>query len=156
MERNVKFLSLYPLLALLTPFPLILFTTGEVTGCTNEAAEGAKNAQRNPPSCFFISCFTVSVNPSINTPESSNDLMVLIISFTSSFQINKSNPFSALTTPFPLIFLSNLFIAFEVKLITNPSKLSLAKGIATFLSAFLRKLAKQKPNDPPDRIILDI
>ena len=85
---------------------------------------------------FFNSCFTVSVNPSINTPESSNDFVIFIISFISSFEINKVNPFPALTAPFPLIFLSNLFIALEVVLLTNPGKLFLAKGIATFVSAF--------------------
>ena len=46
--------------------------------------------------------------------------------------MNKVNPFPVLTAPFPLIFLSNLFIAFEAKLLTNPGKLSLAKGIARF------------------------
>ena len=86
---------------------------------------------------FVVSCFTVSVTPSINTPESSNDFMILIISFISSFKINKVNPFPALTAPFPLIFLSNLFIAFEVKLLTNPGKLFPAKGITAFASAFL-------------------
>ena len=49
--------------------------------------------------------------------------------------MNKSNPFSAMTVPFSLNFLSNLFIAFEVKLLTNPGKLSLAKEIAIFVSA---------------------
>ena len=34
------------------------------------------------------------------------------------------------------IFLSNLFIKFDVKLLTNPGKLSLAKGTAIFVSAF--------------------
>ena len=29
--------------------------------------------------------------------------------------MNKTNPFSALTAPFPLTFLSNLFNAFEIK-----------------------------------------
>ena len=62
--------------------------------------------------------------------------MILVISFVCSFEINKVNPFSALTAPFPLIFLSNLFIAFEVKLLNYPGKLSLAKGIAIFVSAF--------------------
>ena len=52
----------------------------------------------------------------------------------SSFKINKLNPFPALTDPFPLISLSNLFISFEVKLLTNQGKLSLAEGIATFVS----------------------
>ena len=85
---------------------------------------------------FFISYFTVSVTPPINTPESSNDFVILIISFISSFQINKVNPFPALTPPFPLIFLSNLFIAFEAKLLTNPGKLSLAKRIAKSVSVF--------------------
>ena len=49
--------------------------------------------------------------------------------------------FSALTAPFPLIFLSNLFVALEVKLLTTSDKLSLVKGIAIFVSAFFPKLA---------------
>ena len=73
--------------------------------------------------------------------------MILIISFISSFKINKVNPLPAPTAPFPLIFLSNLFIAFEVILLTNPAKLSLPKGIATFVRAFFPKLANQEPKD---------
>ena len=74
---------MYPFPALLTPLPLIPFTTEEITGCTNEAAKGAKEAGRNSPSYFFISCFTVSVIPSINTFESSNGFMIFLISFIS-------------------------------------------------------------------------
>ena len=85
---------------------------------------------------FLFLCFTVSVTPSVNTLESSNGFMILIISFISSFEIKKVNPFPALTAPFPLIFLSNLFIAFEVNLRTNPGKLSLAEKIAIFASVF--------------------
>ena len=48
----------------------------------------------------------------------------------------KVNPFPALTAPFPLIFLSHLFIVFEVILLTNSGKLSPAKGTATFLVLF--------------------
>ena len=73
---------------------------------------------------FFFSCFTVLVTPSVNTPKSYSDFTILIISCISSFEINKVNPFPALTAPFPLILLSNLFIAFEAKLLTNPGKLS--------------------------------
>ena len=63
--------------------------------------------------------------------------MILIISFISSFEINKVNRFSALTTPFSLIFLSSLFIAFEAKLLTDRGKLSLPKGIArSFITFF--------------------
>ena len=51
--------------------------TKEITGCTIEAAKSANKAPRNPPSCF--SCFTVLVIPTVNTPEFSNDFMVLII-----------------------------------------------------------------------------
>ena len=40
-------------------------------------------------------------------------------------------------------------MAFKVKLPTNPGKLSLAKGIATFVSTFLLKLANQEPQNPP-------
>ena len=64
-------------------------------------------------------------------------------------EINKAQFFPALTAPFPLIFLSNLFIVFEVKLITNPGKLSLTKRVAMFISAFFLKLPYQEPKDPP-------
>ena len=90
--------------------------------------------------CFLISCFAVLVTPSINTPESSSDFMTLI-SLVSSFEINKAHPFSAITPSSPLFFFfSNLFIAFEVKLLTNPGKLSLAKRIERSVITFLPKL----------------
>ena len=54
--------------------------------------------------------------------------------------MNKVNLFPALTVPFPLIFFSSVFIAFEVILLTNAGKLSLAKGVATVFSVFLPKL----------------
>ena len=47
-----------------------------VTVETNEVAKGAKKDPRSPPSCFFMSCFTVSVIPSINTPEYFNYFMI--------------------------------------------------------------------------------
>ena len=65
--------------------------------------------------------------------------MILIISFISSFEINKVNLFPAQTAAFPRIFLSNLFIVFEVKLLTNLDKLSLAIGIAIFVRTKERK-----------------
>ena len=133
---------MYPLPALLTSLPLILFTTEEISGGTNEAAKDPKKAPRNLPSCFFISCFTDSVTLSINAHECSSDFMILTTLVISSFEINKANPFPALTAPFPFIFLSYLFIAFEVKMLTNPGKLSLAKGIAIFVSDFLTKNQK--------------
>ena len=74
----------------------------------------------------------------------------------SSFEIDKMNLFPALTTPFSLTFSPYLFIAFEVKLFTNPSKFSLAKGAAIFVSPCFPKLYKQKPKHPTDWIILDI
>ena len=129
-------MPIYPFPVLLTPRPLIHFTTEEITDCTNKAAKGANKAGKNLCSCFFISCFTVSVILSINTFESSNYFMVLIISFISSFEIDKVNSFSVLTAPFPLIFLWDLFITSEVKLFTNLGELSLAKGIAAFFSTF--------------------
>ena len=62
--------------------------------------------------------------------------MILIILFIPSFEINKVNIFLALTSPFPVFFLSNLFTEFKAKLLTNPGRLSLAKGIETFFTAF--------------------
>ena len=73
--------------------------------------------------------------------------MILTLSFIPSFEINKVNPFPALTAPFSLIFDSNLLIAFEVKLLTIPGKLFLTKGIATFVSAFFPKLDNQQQKD---------
>ena len=104
-------------------------------------------------SVIFISCFTVSIIPSINLFESSNDFMFVIISFISSIDMNWVNPFPSLTAPFPFLFLSSLFIAFEAKLLINPGKVSLAKGITTFISVFLPKLGNQELKDPPDWII---
>ena len=91
----------------------------------------------------------------MNKFESSNDLMILLISFISSFEINKVNPFPALTGPFPLIFLSNVFIEFEGELLTNLGKLSLVKGKARSVTTFfyLNYLALRK--NPPDWIIFD-
>ena len=66
-----------------------------------------------PLRVFFISCFTVLVTLSVNTSESSSDVMILTISSTFSFKMNEVNPLLALTVPFPIIFLSNLFIAFD-------------------------------------------
>ena len=100
-------------------------------------ANGANNAGRNQHSCFFISVFNDSVIPSINTFEYPNDFMILIISFISSFKINKTNPFPASTAPFPSIFLSNIFIAFEAKLLANLGKLFLANEIETFVRTFV-------------------
>ena len=42
--------------------------------------------------------------------------------------MNQVNSFIALTAPFPRNFLSNLFTAFEGKLLSSPGKLSLAKS----------------------------
>ena len=70
---------MYPFPPLLTPLPLITFTTEEITGCRNEAANSVNNAGRNLSSCFSISYLTVSVIPSVNTFESSNDFTILII-----------------------------------------------------------------------------
>ena len=41
----------------------------------------------------------------VNTPEFSRDFMILIISSISSFEMTKMIPLTALTIPFPLIFI---------------------------------------------------
>ena len=65
-------------------------------------------------------------------------------------EINTVNHFPNLTAPSPPIFLSNLFIKFEAKLLTSPGKLFLAKEIAAFCSAFYLKLPNREATDPPD------
>ena len=92
----------------------------------------------------------------MNTPESSNGFTISIISFIFLFELNEANPFPALAAPFPPIFLSKLFIGFEVKLLTNPGKSFLAKRTAIFVSAVFPKLPNQEPKDPRDGVILDI
>ena len=87
MEWKWKFVFIYPLPAFLTPLLLIPFTTEEITGCTNEASTGVDKIPKKLPSCCFISCFTVSVTPLINRTESSNDFLMLMIPFISSFEI---------------------------------------------------------------------
>ena len=57
-----------------------------------------------------------------------------------------------MTAPFLRIFLSNLFVALQVKLLANPCKLSLVKGIAMFVSASFPRLPNQEPKDPPDLV----
>ena len=39
---------------LLITLPLIPFDIKEITGCTNEVAKGANEAQKNPPFCFLF------------------------------------------------------------------------------------------------------
>ena len=58
------------------------------------------------------------------------------MTYAPSFILDKVNPVPVLTSPDPPIFLTNLFIALEIKLLTNPGKLSPARGISTFASAF--------------------
>ena len=82
--------------------------------------------------------------------------MILVILFISSFEINKVNPFPALTALFLLIFVSNLFTAFKAKLVTSPNNLSLAKQIATFVSSFFPNLFNQEPKDSPDLVFIYI
>ena len=73
----------------------------EAIGAINEAAI---IAPRNPLSCFFILCFTVSVALSINRLDFSSNFTNLTISSMSSSETNKVNSFPALTNTCPLIF----------------------------------------------------
>ena len=67
--NNDRISPSFHFLALMTPFPVVAFINKEAIGTINEEAIGAINeaaidtkiAPRNPPSCSFISCFTVLV-----------------------------------------------------------------------------------------------
>ena len=75
-----------PFFALMTPFRNVAFIHEEARGyiseavidAINESAIGVIIAPRNPTSCCFISCFIVSVRPSINRPNFSNDFNNII------------------------------------------------------------------------------
>ena len=158
MQRNQKFLFVYPLPVLLTPLPLMLLLLKKSLVALLKQLKVLTRLQEFASLLFFgfFSCFTVSVTPSINASEFSIDFIILIISFIFLFEINKVNLFPALTAPFPLVFLSNLSIAFKTKLLTNPGKVSLAKGISKFVCAFFPELHNQEPKDPPDWIVVNI
>ena len=79
----------------------------ETIGAINEAPIDAIIVPKNPPSYFFVSCFTISVAPSINRPESSGHFTILIISSISSYEMNNVNPFPALTAPFSFKFIQH-------------------------------------------------
>ena len=143
----------------LTHFPKIYFTDEEATGCINkeaigainEAAIGAIEVGRTPPfCCCFFSCFTISVGQSINRPEFSSDFTIQIISFISSFQMNKLNLFPVLMAPLRLIFLSNLSNIDEVALVANLGKAPLARRIGRFISASLPNLPITLPRNLSD------
>ena len=51
--------------ALMVPFPKIPFTSEEAIGVINEVVIGTNKVAKNLFSCFSISCFTISVAPSI-------------------------------------------------------------------------------------------
>ena len=75
--NNGKIPPFYPFPILMTLFSDIVFINEENTSCIeetfidaiNEAIIGAIITPENPLSCLFISCFTVSVAPSINKPD---------------------------------------------------------------------------------------
>ena len=71
--------------------------------------------------------------------------MILIISFISSFVINKLNLFPALTAPFKLFFFQIYLLHLKL-----PGALFLGEEIAIFVSTFFPKLSNQEPKDPPD------
>ena len=97
---------------LVTPLPLLPFTTEEILDCTNEVARGSKKSSKKSAFLFFLflSCFTVSVTPSLYRPGSSNDFMILLISFIFSFEINRLIPFLALAVPFALFFFFQIYL----------------------------------------------
>ena len=84
----------------------------------------------------------------------SSDSTILIIPFTSSFEMDKMNPFPALTASCPLIFLSNFSNTAEVALVANFGRISLSKGTARSNNAFLPTLLVALTNalrrNPPD------
>ena len=83
--------------------------------------------------------------------------MIRMISSILSFETNKVNPFPTLRASTPLLaiasphlfFFSNLCNADEVDLVANIGKISLAKGTARSISAFLPKLPITLPRNPP-------
>ena len=139
----------------MTPLLVIPVTTEKIKSFAIAADTAANIAPQTLTSSCYVSCFTVSVTPSNNTLESSNDLMILIISSISSFEINGVNSFPAFATLFPLILLSILFIAFEAAfkaiLPTNPGKhLQPKEHHNSILLFFLPKLPTDLPTALPN------
>ena len=70
----------------------------------NEAPKVPNNILRNHPPCSLASCLIVFLTPFNNTPESSRDLTIFIISFISLFDIIKVVVPTPLVAPEPSIF----------------------------------------------------
>ena len=68
----------YPLPAIMTPLLVIPVSTEKIKSFAIAADTVVNIAPRILSSSCYVSCFTVSVTPSINTLESSNDFMILI------------------------------------------------------------------------------
>ena len=140
-------------------FSVIAFFNEKAMGAVVEAVIDAIIAPWNPPSGFCISNVTVSVAPSISKPNFCSNSAHLLLWCSSSFEINKVNPFSALTASYPLIFLSNLSNTDEFALDANLGKTPLAKGRASYNNVFLHKLfilvSNILPRHPINWIILD-
>ena len=141
---------------------LIPWTTEEITFYINEAAKDVNIAPRNAPSCFFVLCFTVSVAPSINIPESSSHFMILIKSLISFLWYHLKwikwilfLLLKPLSHVFYFILSKTDKVALFSKLVANLGNTSLVRGTAKSNKTFLSKSSNALPRNPPDWIILD-
>ena len=95
----------------MTPCLDVTFITEEAKFCNNgetidaisEKTIGAIMALRKP-SCFIISCFTVSVPHSVYRPEPSSDFTIFVMPSIFSFEKDAVISFPALTAPSHLVF----------------------------------------------------
>ena len=127
----------------MTPFPVNIFPNIDEPKVPHKIP-------RNPPSCLFISCFIVSLIPSINTPKFSSDFTILIVSSIFSFEMAKVIAFPALYDSSPTLFLwIPPSIAEADTIVANSTSTFLAEGTAAFISG-LTNLPKKALSNPPD------
>lgn len=95
----------YYILISLIPLPTIIKLVAVNIFPHINAPKVRNNTVRNTYSWgYFISCFTVSLTPSVKNPKFSSDFMI-VISHIFSFRMTKVIRFSSLKTPRPRILL---------------------------------------------------
>ena len=122
---------MYPIHAFRTPLPLFLLLLKMLLVVLMKRL-------------FFISCFTVSVTPSINTHKSFADLMILIISLISSLEISYQEPkvsndwiildtWALLNLIYVNILLSKAFLILTVCLVVRNNSSEISSSFKVFL-----------------------
>ena len=146
--------------ALIVPSPALI-TTLITNRFPNKLVPNVpKNTPRNPLFYSFASLYFILLTPFINTPDSSRDLIIFMISFISSFEIINFVVREAMSegrlNPKALLWIATS-VAAAAAVYPNSIKTLLANGLSTVLikdNPVFSNGPKSLPKNPPDYPIL--